>query len=264
MMRSENEITQKEETKMTENALMLAGYDLSELTPEEQKQLMEMYKKELQVSQEGIDLQPIRFKINKDSCTFLDPFGNGHSEIRGVIVYKHKMRGYWDRTSDDTIPECSSWDGRVGITRDGLQRECTQCPYNAWGSGVDEAGNQTRGKACKEMRRLFIALADYHLPVMISLPPTSIKNFDSYISARLTKGIPDIAAETIISLVTERGGKYSYAVAQFKMGDKVPPKRMLELNKLRSSIEAAASRIGIEDEDYIQGNGDIDDEAEPF
>ncbi len=251
---------------MAENALVKAGFDISELSPEEQQQLMELYQSELQVSQEGVDLQPIRFKINKDSCTFMDPFGNGHSELRGVIVFKHKVRGYWDRNSDDTIPECSSWDGRTGIVTDtNEQRACANCPMNAWGSGMDEAGNPTRGKACKEMRRLFVALEDYHLPVMISLPPTSIKNFDSYISARLTKGIPDIAAETVISLVTEKGGKYSYAVAQFKMGDKVEPRKMLELNKLRTGIEAAASRIGIEDEDYP--NGDVADDpsdAEPF
>ena len=251
---------------MAENALVKAGFDISELSPEEQQQLMELYKTELQVSQEGVDLQPIRFKINKDSCTFMDPFGNGHSELRGVIVFKHKVRGYWNRNSDDTIPECSSWDGRTGIVTDtNEQRACANCPMNAWGSGMDEAGNQTRGKACKEMRRLFVALDDYHLPIMLSLPPTSIKNFDNYISARITRGIPDIAAETIISLIPEKGGKYSYAVAQFKMGDKVHPQRMLELNKLRSGIESAASRIGIEDEDYP--NGDVADDlsdAEPF
>ena len=142
VMRSENEITQKEETKMTENALMLAGYDLSELTPEEQKQLMEMYKKELQVSQEGIDLQPIRFKINKDSCTFLDPFGNGHSEIRGVIVYKHKMRGYWDRTR--------RYHPRVQLLgrRPSLMASRVHPVPTTPGVRVDEAGNRTV-KACK-------------------------------------------------------------------------------------------------------------------
>lgn len=253
---------------MAENALVKAGFDVSGLTPQEQAQLAELYKNELQVSLEGIDFQPIRFKINKDSCTFLDPFGNGHPEVRGVIIFKHKVRGYWDKASDSTIPECGSWDGEIGIvTETGEQKRCADCPYNAWGSGEDEAGNQTRGKACKEMRRLFIALDGYHLPIMISLPPTSIKNLNSHISARITEGIPDIAAETIITLTPERGGKYTYAVAQFKMGDKVPPRKMLELSKLRSSIEAAAARIGIEDDDYM-GHDDVidmaEDDAEPF
>lgn len=254
----------------TENALVKAGFDLSELTPEEQAQLTELYQQEFEVSREGVDLQPVRFKINKDSCTFTDPFGNGHAELRGVIVYKHKVRGLWNRESENKIPECSSWDGKNGLaTETNENRTCATCPMNAWGSGTDEAGNRTRGKACKEMRRLFVVLEGYHLPVMVSITPTSLKNFDSYISARLTRGIPDIAAETVITLSLETGGRFPYAVAQFKMGERIAPKRMLELSKMRTGIEAAAAKIGIENEDYPMDDGNgaaaaTEDDDEPF
>lgn len=252
---------------MTENALVKAGFDVSDLTPQEQAQLAELYKTELQASREGVDLQPIVFTINKDSCTFMDPFGNGHSELRGVIVFKHKTRGYWEQGSDDNVPDCRSWDGDIGITTEtDEQHNCASCPHNAWGTGWDEAGNPTRGKACKERRRLFIAIKEYHLPIMISIPPASLSNFDSYISARLTRGIPDIAAETIITLSPVNRGKKSYAVTQFRMGDMVEPRKMLELNQLRTSIAEIARAIEI-DSYYPDSDADTTDDmsnAEPF
>ncbi len=249
---------------MSENALALAGIDTTGLSEQEQAQLAAVYKEEMEVSRDGIDLQPIKFKINKDSCTFVDPFGASHEELKGAIVFKQKIRGYWNRESEENIPECSSQDGKTGvITETSVEQRCVSCPLNKWGSGEDESGQATKGKACKEMRRLFIILEGYHLPIMVSLPPTSIRSFDSYISARVTRGIPDIAAETIISLIPAGEGKRVYAVAKFKMGNTVDPKRMLELSRLRTSLQAAAEQITIENEDYMNSDAGTD-EGEPF
>src|SRR6188768_2472611 len=55
--------------------------------------------------------------------------------------------------------------------------EKDQCPMFAWGSDP----NGGRGKACKERRRLAFIPADGSAEmVMLSIPPTSIKNWSNY------------------------------------------------------------------------------------
>lgn len=251
-------------------SLKVAGIDTTGLTPQEIMELAEFYKHEIEISREGATLRPARIKINKDGCNFIDPSGQTLEELRGTIVYKQKTRGYWVKGAEDNVPECSSMDGVTGVTRDGMERSCANCPMNAWGSGEDEAGNATAGKACKEMRRVFFVLPGYQLPAFVSFPPTSLKSFDEYISARLTKGLPDIAVETVATLTPEKAGKFSYAVGRFKLGDPVPPKEMMRLAKMRGAMQQAAESMGVEGDDYMQddvvevvGNS-ADDSTEPF
>ncbi|HHY45728.1 MAG TPA: hypothetical protein GX506_00310 [Firmicutes bacterium] len=182
-------------------------------------------------------------------------------EVRGVIVFKQKTRGLWERGSN--IPLCSSMDGKTGTTAEGETRNCATCPYNQWGSGTNEAGQPTKGKACKEMRRVFIAQPGAYVPVFISLPPTSLKAFDTYCSARLSRGIADTAAETIFRLIPEKSDAgFSYAVIQCKMGRKLQPQEMLQYIRMRDRVVAAAAKIGITEEDYMQDD-EVESEARP-
>lgn len=248
-----------------ERILTKVGIDLSNLDDDQKRELAEMYADEVQQSFEGVDLQPTRIKINKDSCTFVDPFGNSIKELRGVIVYKQKTRGYWPRGGGN-IPECASTDGITGTTQDGSERKCAACPMNEWGTGEDEAGNPTRGKACKEMRRIFLANEDTAIPVVLTLPPTSIRAFDDYISARLSQHIIDIARETVITLSSAKSDNgFKYAVAEFTIGDPVPVPQMLGYKRLRERLREAAAGMDITAEDYDTGDVEqVDIDEEPF
>jgi len=235
------------------------GVDVTGMSEADIQALAEFYRQELELTSQGFDFQPTRYKINKDSCTFVDPFGNSVDELKGVIVFKHKARALWPRESESNIPACSSMDGVTGQLSDEGREQlkipngqtCATCPFNQWGSGTDELGNPTKGKACKEMRRIFLLIEGQGMPAMVTLPPTSIKEFDQYISARAQQRIADIAAETIIRLVPAGEGKFRYAKAQFKKGAAVPPQRMIELAKMRSAVQAAAERAGLDlHEDY--------------
>jgi hypothetical protein len=249
---------------MMANDLAELGYseeELKELNEEQKKQLVEMYQEEIQNSTQGVDLQPVKLKINKDIQKFVDPFDNVMEEIEGVIAYKHKARGYWP-PGGGKVPECSSMDGRTGIVTDtGEERQCAGCPYNQWGSAETDSGEQSAGKACKEMRRLYFDLEEYQLPLMLTLPPTSIRNFDNYISARVTKNIPDLMKKTIITLNEEESNGYTYAVAKFGIGDKVSPKRVFELRDQRKMIKKSAQEQDITQEDYMNDDTvDVDNE----
>ncbi len=246
--------------QVDEKALVLAGMDTTGLTEAEKAELAAAYKRELEATMDGIEFRPSRIKIQKDSCTFVDEFGQSMEELVGVIVYKQRTRGLWQR--GNKIPLCSSMDGKTGVeSATGVARSCASCPNNAWGSGTTEAGQPTRGKACKEMRRVFVAQSGAYIPVFISLPPTSLKAFDTHISARLSKGIPDTAVETIFKLVpTKSENGFAYAVISCKMGRRLSAQEMLEYSKMRDLVATAAAKIGVTEEEYMEG-GDEEDGA---
>lgn len=245
-----------------ENALILAGIDMTSLTEEQKAELAQVMNNELEISRTGMTLRPTRIKINKDSCSFVDPFGRTLDELKGVVIYKQKTRGLWEKGNN--MPLCSSIDGITGMSAEKEKRLCANCQFDAWGSGRDENGNPTKGKACKEMRRAFILLNGGFLPVVVTFPPTSLGAYDEYFSARIADGIPDIAAETIFRLVPQKSGAgFSYAQVQCKMGAKVAGADILRYSKLRNDIKAFAESMDVEGDEYMQGN-DSSETVDPF
>lgn len=244
---------------------------LMALSDEERRQLLDFYHQELAESKQGIELKIPRIKISRDSLQFVDELGNTMKELVGVIVFKHVARGLWDRKDDENpAPVCSSLDGIHGNPDDRGQamgiapgQACASCPFNQWGSATDEFGNPMRGKACKEMRRVFLAQEGAFLPSVLTLPPTSITAFDKYISARINRGIADIAAKTVFTLREEKDGSRKWAVAEPRLGEPVPPKEMLRLAQLRRDIQQAAARMGVDEADYDTSSEAADDDL-PF
>ncbi|MCG8514524.1 MAG: hypothetical protein MI740_10310 [Halanaerobiales bacterium] len=242
-----------------DNKLMEFGYSeetLAELSQEEKQDLIEALNIDMQEALEGVNLKPAKLKINKDIQQFADPFGEVLKEINGVLVHNHKTRGHWPKGSGK-VPECSSKDAITGtVSETGEKRKCAGCPYDQWRSTETDAGEKRKSKACKEMRRLFIDLKDYALPLMLSLPPTSIGEFDDYINARVTKGIPLLLKEMVIKLNKEESHGYTYAVAEFNIGDLIDPKRAANVAKQRKSIKAFAAQEEITQDDYINDDDD--------
>ncbi|MBU7006349.1 hypothetical protein [Phosphitispora fastidiosa] len=253
--------------------MMLAGMDTSSLTEEQKAELAAVMQETYEDSKQGFNFKPQRFKINKDNQTFTDPLGNPHEELKGVAVFKQITRGYWDRSDDSNkVPICSSIDGITGTDRDKNSRPCVTCPQNQWGSAATSE-RDSKGKACKEMRRAFIIPSGQFVPIMVSLPPTSLKTWDNFWSARITQGIPDLMAEVILALIPAQINGYDISVVKCKSGTKVPPLQILELNKVRNQFKDAWSKEDVTDEDYETGDAGsagaeaqqtIVDDGEPY
>lgn len=234
---------------------------LAALPEEQRQQFLDFYRDELLASKQGIEFQPSRIIISKESLSYIDELGKASRELEGVIVFKHPTRGYWDPKDDETtFPMCSSLDGVYGNPDErgiaaGIApgQECATCPFNEWGSAVDEHGNPGKGKACTEKRRLFLAIEGSNLPFVLDLPTTSIKGFDKYISARLNQGIPDIAYKTKFTLRAAGSGRETYAIAEFALGSPVSPSDMVKLAQMRSDIQLAAQKMDVGDgTDYAE------------
>ena len=90
--------------------------------------------------------------------------------IEGVVVAWKDPRAYWRLSMGSgggaNAPDCSSPDGVRGVGDPG--GDCATCPMNQWGSAVGDDGKPKKGKACKEMRNLFIVRPSDRIPVRLA------------------------------------------------------------------------------------------------
>lgn len=132
--------------------------------------------------------------------------------ITGVILDHHAANAYWREEFDgsNTPPDCSSTDGKTGIERaTGEIRDCSRCPYNQFGSDGDK-------KACKNIHQVYILRSGNPIPLLLTLPPTSIKSMRDYIARQVVlRGLRCWQVFTNIRLKKEQnksGITYSRAV----------------------------------------------------
>lgn len=97
-------------------------------------------------------------------------------ELRAIILDYHALNTYYDSPYDGSKnpPTCSSMDGKTGKGEPG--GNCKTCPLggdDAWGTGKDQKGNATTGKACANKLRIFPLLDGEAMPHQITLPPTN-------------------------------------------------------------------------------------------
>jgi len=268
-----------------EVAIYLNGLDTTGMSAEDKQALAMILAEDMGHSSLNIVPKPQQLKINKDTCQFYDGLGNSFDEAVGVMLHKMMTRGFWIKKSK--TPICSSLDCRTGrITLNEelfnaakaipgllpanlaaydfamlaalpvdeaqklLTRSCKGCPLDAWGSAVGDDGGSRGGKACKEMRRVYLFQQNAVLPVKITLPPTSINVWDDYISGRLTNRITDLSAMVILRLAPKSSGSFTWAVATPKLGARLKPADIVQMAQMRAKFVDAWSREEVTADDY--------------
>lgn len=138
--------------------------------------------------------------------------------IEGVIVYSHQASAYWPEGSeyDDSVtPLCSSVDGITGCGTPG--GACAVCELNQYGTGTDSKGNPSKGKACKNMRHLYILRDREYMPILLALPPTSLRPYSDFVNASfVTRRRPAYASVVQIGLKRVENGSNLYSIATFR------------------------------------------------
>jgi hypothetical protein len=96
----------------------------------------------------------------------------------------------YDPAAEATAPDCSSSDG-VKPDSDITEPQCATCagcPQNAWGSGRNQNGEATKGKACSDNKILAVL---YKGGVyQFKIPPASLKNFLVFVKNLSARDIP--------------------------------------------------------------------------
>jgi hypothetical protein len=128
-------------------------------------------------------------------------------DVEGVIVSFNDFRAFWDSPYDggQTPPDCYSNDLQIGIGEPG--GECPSCPNSQWGSDANNSG-----QACTLKRRLLFIPEDRTLPVVLDVPPSSLKPAREYFLNLASFGKKFFHTVTKFSLETDKSGdgiKYS-------------------------------------------------------
>lgn len=201
-----------------ETKLAVATFNLPVLTADIQEAMQE--------EMEGVQLKFDRIKIpsggglafelpNEDDPE--DPLTE--KTVSGIILVHHPINAWWAKeySGEKNPPDCSSMDARIGIDREtGEKIPCAACPKNQWGSAPPyKDGSANNGKACKNMRRVYLLREGYMFPFLLTLPPTSLENFNEYLSKRIVqKGNRSFDVLSTVSLKKDKnkgGIEYSKA-----------------------------------------------------
>lgn len=172
--------------------------------------------------------------------------------IEGIIICAPRSNAYWENPYDgsNTPPSCTSMDAKFGVDREtGECKECARCPYNQYRS----AQNGGNGKACKNMIRLFIMMSGSPLPVIFTLPPTSIKAYQDYAARLIMKrGCAPHDVVTQITLVKQQNASgITYSKAKFKTVGMVPANMKRTITEYHDSLIKASAGIEISNDDYV-------------
>lgn len=114
--------------------------------------------------------------------------------INVVVIDTHPgtaktfYKGKYVEGSDDK-PTCYSNDG-IAPAPDAADRQfknCALCPRNQWGSRITEDGK--KAKECSDVKRLAVCPSDLpNDPMLIRVPPTSLKAWDKYVEMLRKRG----------------------------------------------------------------------------
>lgn len=125
--------------------------------------------------------------------------------IEGIIIHHTDGRAYWEKDYDSAggvkaPPDCSSDDLIIGKGNPG--GPCAECKFNEWGSATAKEGKDPRGKACKEVKVLFmLPKGKAFLPVYFILPPTSLKPIRNYLLGLASEALRVDQVTTTLGLV---------------------------------------------------------------
>jgi hypothetical protein len=210
----------------------------------------------MQEEMEGMDLAFDRIKIPSGGGIAYEVPGDdpenpdAEKEVFGVIIDHHPINAYWAAaySGEKNPPDCSSMDGIVGTDREtGEIKTCVTCPKNQYGSAENGGG-----KACKNMRRVYFTRPDYLFPMLLVLPPTSLRNFNDYIKRSIIgKNRRSFDILTKFTLVKDKNaGGIVYSKALFSPAGALPEGLKAQTAAYSQEIKAYTRTIEVSQGDY--------------
>lgn len=109
------------------------------------------------------------------------------SNIEVVILRTHKgvAKTYYEKKyspGTNEKPDCYSNDGiePAADAKSPQSKKCATCDHSKWGSRITDEGK--KGKSCSDVKRLAVAATtQLNDPMLLRLPPTTLKIWDEYV-----------------------------------------------------------------------------------
>lgn len=179
--------------------------------------------------------------------------------IDGIMILTRSVRSWWETSIDESggnsAPTCSSQDTIIGggapkghpdfvdgkfeirYSLDGeeIKRgrfECARCPLAEFGS--DTRG---RGQACKQNLLVFMVRPESVMPMVIKVPPSSIKPMRNFIRSMMGLGIKPFGAVVSLGLKkVTKGGSPAYFEIEPKIAQRLTTDELTKIRELRDQL----------------------------
>lgn len=174
-------------------------------------------------------------------------------ELVGVIIDHYPVNAYWaDKYSgQNNPPDCSSMDGKMGTNG----TVCRNCRFNQWGSGEDG-----KSKACKNMHRIYLLSSGQMFPLLLTLPPTSLKNLSDYLAKRvISKGHRSYEVLTKITLKKATSGTgIAYSQAHFSLAGVLSAEVANQAQQIAEQYKPLTRAMALMTDDYAEPTSSYD------
>jgi hypothetical protein len=189
------------------------------------------------------EMEILRMKMLGQGNDGFNLAGDVVKEFKGVILgfNSANVMFKYERQQDvpageKNLPICCSWNG-VDSESTSTERQaakCQDCKMNAYGTA--KVG---RGKRCKNMKRVWVLPEDSFVPLLWSIPPTSIQMFGQFITKIMARGLRASRVVVLFKTRTETAGENKISIPELESAgviDTKDEKLVLFLETLRGIL----------------------------
>lgn len=135
--------------------------------------------------------------------------------IEGVILYFKRANIYAIKDGEERTIKCFSFDGvvpAIGVPEK-QSPYCSSCGMNQFEEDED---THKKHKACRNLRRTIVLTLYSPIPVTFTLPPTSLRNFNSFLSNLNFYNYDYDKVLTKVTTETMQKGGFDVSIAKFE------------------------------------------------
>ncbi len=222
--------------------------ELPALSEAQEKEIAELREGGMAQESKGLPLTYPEIKImHQGMCSFqFAATGDAIKEFNAIIVAVEAGRVYWatpmGQGEAGAMPDCFSRDlySPDPAIQDPQSKGCSNCPQNQWGSDPKPDGSMGKGKACKEIRRIFI-IPEGHLSVhRISIPPSSLRALGAYfvnVRDHKFKAVQEVVTKFKLVTKNSKGAGVDYSELALELGEKVPDRALYMVADWKKKVE---------------------------
>jgi hypothetical protein len=185
-------------------------------------------------------------------------------ELVGVPLRIGTQRGYWHKkfSGGNEQPDCSSDDGYIGTSKWAREdpsatapakedkgavpwrtNPCEDCPFNEFGTAVGDAEGGGLGKACKEVRQVFLLPPNSILPICVNVTPGSLAVFKAFRVSLLNGGLKATDVEVALQLdKAENAGGIVFAKVIPRITRRLDPEAAAAMRQLAAVVAPQMDR----------------------
>jgi hypothetical protein len=221
----------------------------------------------LAANMEGVIPRLPQIKIIHAGGLFQMPDESKPETFEGVIIDKHSTNAWWEKEKSETgvtQPDCSSMDGITPEKDSKLIQNpvCGKagvegcCPRNEY--ETDPKGG--KGKACKNMRRVHVVVENSILPRRLSVGPTSLREFDDYMTSLYDSGLPYATVSTEFKLELKEADGNTWSVIKPSRGRVMEGGELVAIAGYIKKYKEGARAQEIKSDEYFEENTSFDTE----